>query len=73
LFAKLIVQARYMAALPEVYEFDARGKMLMLLPLIIASLVFALHIVFLIGMYQLRRLIYENNQKKIDDEFISER
>ncbi len=72
LFAKLVVQARYIANLPEDAQFDARGHMLVLLPLIIAALIFALHVVFLAGMYQLRRIIHENNVKKIENGFISD-
>jgi hypothetical protein len=67
LFAKVVVQWRYVRGLINNYDLDARGNFLVFLPLTVAFLVFALNVVHLAGMYQLRTIINKNNQKKIDD------
>jgi hypothetical protein len=73
LFAKLIVQWRYVRNLIKSYDLDGRGNLLVFLPLTVAVLVFILNLVHLGGMYQLRTSINANNQKKIDEEFINDR
>jgi hypothetical protein len=67
LFAKVVVQWRYVSGLISNYYLDARSNFLVYLPLAVAFLVFALNLVHLAGMYQLRTIIHKNNQKKIDD------
>jgi hypothetical protein len=73
LFAKVVVQVRNIVNMPDLSLYDTRSKLLILLPLVIATLVFSLHIIFLGGMFQLRRLIHNNNVRKIENGFISEK
>lgn len=73
LFAKVVSQWRYVHGIVGGLTLDMRGHFLILLPLIIAVLVFILNIVHLAGMYRLRTLIHENNLRQIDEEFINDR
>ncbi len=70
-FAKFIVQWRYAYTMLEIGGLSSRSMTFILVPLIIAFLVFAFNIVYLGGMYRLRRTINENDRKKIENEFIS--
>ena len=72
LFAKVVVQWRFVRSMITGLTLEARGQFLVFLPLILAMLIFILNVVHLAGMYRLRSMIHENNQKKIDDEFISD-
>lgn len=73
LFAKVIVQWRYARFTLNVQLLDGRGLIFQTLPLLIAVLIFVLNIVHLGGMYKLRRMINENNDKRLDEEFINGR
>lgn len=73
LFAKVIVQWRVASTNLGAFSWDTRGLLFLLLPLIFAVLVFVLNIVHLGGMYKLRRMINDNNEKKFDEEFINGR
>ncbi len=70
LFAKVVVQWRFVQNMLDGFKLDSRGHLLVFLPLTIAALIFILNVVHLAGMYRLRTMIHVNNQKKIDDEFI---
>lgn len=72
LFAKVVVQWRFVRSFTTGLTLEARSQFLVFLPLIMASLLFILNVVHLAGMYRLRTMLYQNNQKKIDDEFISD-
>ncbi|HTE24372.1 hypothetical protein [Flavitalea sp.] len=72
LFAKVVVQWRFVRSVITGFTLEPRGQFLVLLPLIMATLLFILNVVHLAGMYRLRTMLYENNQKKIDDEFIND-
>jgi hypothetical protein len=73
LFAKVLVQWRYVKAVITGFNLDARGYLMVLLPLILAVLVFVLNFVYLIGMYRLRITIQENNIRQIEDGFDNNR
>lgn len=70
-FAKFVVQFRYAYNLLAKGTFTPRGYAAILVPLSIAFLIFAFNMVFLAGMYRLRRTISDNDRKKIENEFIS--
>ena len=70
-FAKFIVQFRYAYSMMSGGTFTSRGYVILLVPLLIAFLVFTFNIIYLAGMYRLRRTINENDRKKIENEFIS--
>ena len=72
LFAKVVVQWRFVKSIIAGFTLEPRGQFLVFLPFILASLIFILNVVHLAGMYRLRIAIHENNQKKIDDEFIKD-
>jgi hypothetical protein len=72
LFAKVVVQWRYVRSIISGFTLEPRGQFLIFLPLLMATMVFVLNLVHLAGMYRLRTMIQENNQKKIDDEFIND-
>ena len=73
LFAKVLVQWRYVRSVISGFHLDARGYLMVLLPLILAILVFVLNFVYLIGMYRLRVIIQENNIREIEDGFNNDR
>jgi hypothetical protein len=73
LFAKVVAQWRFASTTLHDLSLDSRGNVVMLLPLIFAVLVFVLNIVHLAGMYKLRIMINDNNDKRIDEEFINGR
>ncbi|RYF96384.1 MAG: hypothetical protein EOO00_02850 [Chitinophagaceae bacterium] len=73
LFAKVIVQWRYATGLLSNYELTARGKLMVLVPLIIAIAVFIVNIFYLAGMYRLRLQIHANTLRQINDDFIKDR
>jgi hypothetical protein len=72
LFAKVVVQWRFVRSIISGFTLEPRGQFLIFLPLLMATMVFVLNLVHLAGMYRLRTMIQENNQKKIDDEFIND-
>ena len=72
LFAKVVVHWRFVRSIISGFTLEPRGQFLVFLPLLMASMVFILNLVNLAGMYRLRTIIQENNQKKIDDEFIND-
>ena len=72
LFAKVVVQWRFVKSIITELTLETRGQFLVFLPLMLATLLFILNVVHLAGMYRLRVIIHENNQKKIDDEFIKD-
>jgi hypothetical protein len=72
LFAKVIVQWRFVRSIISGLTLEPKGQFLVFLPLLMATMVFVLNVVHLAGMYKLRIMIQENNQKKIDDEFIND-
>ncbi|MHA4845558.1 hypothetical protein ACX0G7_15395 [Flavitalea antarctica] len=72
LFAKVVVHWRFVRSIISGITLEPRGQFLVFLPLLMASMVFILNLVNLAGMYRLRTIIQENNQKKIDDEFIND-
>jgi len=73
LFAKVVLQWRYVSGIIAGFTLNSRGHFLVLLPLIVAIIVFILNLVHLAGMYQLRTMIHQNNLRKIDEEFINDR
>ena len=72
LFAKVVVQWRFVKSIITELTLETRGQFLVFLPLMLAAMLFILNVVHLAGMYRLRIIIHENNQKKIDDEFIKD-
>ena len=72
LFAKVVVQWRYVISITGDLKLDPRGHLLIFLPMTVAALIFILNVVHLAGMYRLRIMIHENNQRTIDDEFIKD-
>ncbi len=70
-FAKFIVQLRYAYNMLTGGTFTPRGYVVILVPLLIAFFIFAFNMVYLAGMYRLRRTINENDRKKIENDFIS--
>lgn len=73
LFAKVIVQWRYATGMLNDYELTARGKLMVLVPLVIAISVFVVNLVYLAGMYRLRLQIHANALRQINDDFIKDR
>ena len=72
LFAKVVVQWRFLRSVLSGFTLEPRGQFLVFLPFILATLVLVLNVVHLAGMYRLRMILFENNQKKINDEFIND-
>jgi hypothetical protein len=73
LFGKVVIQWRYSYSMVTQLTMTSKGYLIVLLPLIIAVLIFVLHLVYLFGMYRLRILLYENNQRNIENNFPGEK
>jgi hypothetical protein len=70
LFAKVVAQWRYFSLFTKT-RLEGNVNLLVYLPLVIALLIFVLHLIYLAGMYRLRLVITENAHNKIDEGFIN--
>lgn len=68
LFGRIISEWRGLP-IPELFELDVANILYFSFPLIIAVLLFIFHLIFLAGMYNLRRLIYHNTIETWQEQF----
>lgn len=69
LFGEIVSEWRTTVPFITMVKTDITGYFLIGMFLLLSMLVFIFHIIFLGGMYQLRRLLYINSNKVFDEEF----
>lgn len=68
LFGQIVNEWRALP-IPELFQLSVSDILYFGFPLIISVLLFIFHIIFLIGMYNLRRLIYHNTIETWQEQF----
>lgn len=69
LFGQVVSLWRSTIPMLKIISTDMSGYIMLSLGLIFAILIFIFHLVFLLGMYKLRRIIYINSTKTFEKEF----
>lgn len=69
LFGELVSEWRSTVPFMTMVKTDMTGYLMIGLFLLFAILIFVFHLIFLGGMYQLRRTLYLNSNKAYDSEF----
>jgi hypothetical protein len=70
LFADLVREWKSTVPFLDNFQASLLIYLMVIFPVILTVFIFIFHIVFLVGMYNLRRLIYKNTVEKWQDQFV---